>query len=272
MKKIKNIISLTLTILFCIFIGNFILKGTIQEDENKNASQEGNMVKEKKQNVSAEDSERKDKTEDVLDKEDKTKDAAEKENISAENSEKKDEDLWAKIAAYYIEGTEIYEVGEKAVYKGSEYQVLDVGITKKKHKKWDAVPDFTEYKYDKDFNLKNEYSYVYVKIKIHYIEENMDPELYLNSIGLNVFNDKGEIVTGSELGTTSMGKKESKSYFRCIMDSEKPLETDLVYIVEDKELSKDNIFILSANRGGVKPQEKGDVCLLKLPLGIEVKK
>lgn len=258
--KVKNIIISAFTVLFCIFIGNFILKGTIQENEDKNASQEENMEKEKKENVSAEDSEKKDKTEDVLDKEIIS---------SAEKSEKENEDLWEKIAAHYIEGEKIYEVGEKVVYKGSEYQVLDAGITKKKHKKWDYVPDYAEYEYDKDFNLKNEYSYVYVKIKIHYIDENMDPELYLNTIGLNVFNDKGEIVEGSELETTSMGKKESKSYFRCIMDSEKPLETDLVYIIEDKELSEDNIFILNADKGGVKPQEKGDVCLLKLPLGVE---
>lgn len=246
MKKIKAVVFLCVSLFFAIVVIDFIFKDNVQKNINEIKQGTEDIMEEKNKDASLEEDEEKNTIEDT----------------------ETAEDVWEKIASKHIEGAKIYDIGEKAAYDGLEYQVLEASITKKRRKQWDYVPDFPQYKYDKKDNLINEYSYVYIKIKICCGDNRERKELYLNNIGLHIYDKNGEKLGSNELCSAALGKRESKNYFQCFIDEEKALETELVYIMEDEWLGKGNIYILEADNRGVMPEKKEDICLLKVPVDI----
>lgn len=210
---------------------------------------------------------------------DSLKQTAKKEEVdtTTKQQETKTEDvndntaIWNKAASYYMEGAVCEETSSKVKHKDWIYKVHSAKITKKRDPKWDFVPDFDEYKYDKDENLINEYSYVAINLSIQYKK---DPTLehhvnfYLNSMWLGIFDEEGERVSGGEMRTAALGKEETQSYFFCDLKEGETLDTTVVFMIEDKFLSEDNYYILEVTGGSIK-QSLEDFALIKLPLGVE---
>lgn len=186
---------------------------------------------------------------------------------------KKDDDefIWNKIASYYMNGAVCEDTSNKVKQKDWIYKVHAAKITKKRDPKWDFVPDWDEYEYDEEENLINDYSYVAVDLTIQ-CERDMSlehhGELYLNSMWLGIFSPVGEEIGGGEMRTAALEKKEEKNYFFYDLKEGETLDTTVVFMIEDKFLSKDNYYILAIINGGV-IQSLKDFALVKLPLGVE---
>ena len=180
-------------------------------------------------------------------------------------------DIWNKIASSYMEGAVCEETSSKVRQEDWIYQVDSAKITKKRDPKWDFVPDYEEYQYDKDENLINEYSYVTIDLTIQCKRDTTLEHHYnlpLNSIWLGIFDKDGEMLSGGEMQTASLGKKESKSYFFYDLKEGETLQTTVVFIIEDEFLTEDNYYVMDINNPGV-IQSLEDFDLIKLPLGVE---
>ena len=127
------------------------------------------------------------------------------------------------------------------------------------------------YQYDKYENLINDYSYVAVDLTIQCEKDEAlehYQDLYLNSIGLGIFDENGMQVSAGEMRTAILGKKEQKNYFFYNLKDGEQLNTEVVFIIEDKFLTENNYYVIDITNGGIK-QSLEDFVLMKLPMGVE---
>lgn len=180
-------------------------------------------------------------------------------------------DVWSKIASTYMEGAVCEEASAKVKHRNWIYQIHSAKITKNRNPKWDFVPKFEMYQYDKYENLINDYSYVAVDLTIQCEKDEAlehYQDLYLNSIGLGIFDENGMQVSAGEMRTAILGKKEQKNYFFYNLKDGEQLNTEVVFIIEDKFLTENNYYVIDITNGGIK-QSLEDFVLMKLPMGVE---
>ncbi len=183
------------------------------------------------------------------------------------------DETWDKIANSYIEDETINEPDENVLQDDWVYHINSASITKKYSKKWDAVPDYSIYQYDKNYNLINNYSYVVLNITVQckQVSDSIN-DFWLNALWLNIYDSNGNAIKSdySEMATASLGKPRIQSYFHNPLKKGESLTTDIVYIVADDILKKkDSYYVLSINNQNIKPSDPEDIGLIKIPLGVE---
>lgn len=184
-----------------------------------------------------------------------------------------EDEIWDKIANSYIDGETINEPDENVLQDDWVYHINSANITKEYSKKWDAVPDYSMYQYDENYNLINDYSYVVLNITVQCKQVSASiNDFWLNAMWLNIYDSNGNAVKSdySEMATASLGKPRIQSYFHNPLKKDESLTADIVYIVADDILkNKDSYYVLSINNQNIKPSDPKDIGLIKIPLGVE---
>ncbi len=181
--------------------------------------------------------------------------------------------VWGKIANSYIDGETINEASDTILQDAWTYHINSVKVTKEHGENWDAVPDYSMYQYDENFNLINDYSYLALNITIQYKDSSAKVnDLWLNAMWLNIFNSNaGKVGSGyAEMATASLGKPKVQSYFHHPVQEGETLTTDIVYIVADEILENSELYyVLYINNQGINSVKPDDMGLIKIPLGVE---
>lgn len=199
--------------------------------------------------------------------------------VSSQPDSSVSEDIWDKIAEDYLlslgesvnwENWKEFRVkNDKEEVRQDDwiYQIQGGYITKQVNESWDFVPDGSEFVYDKENNLINDYSYVVIKIKIKRVTEEKENEVFLNSMILRIYNEQGEKLTSDRTRTAALNKPHIGSYFACPLEIGEEVETEMVYVIQDCYLLDTNYYMLQINNRGVTPFEADDISFVRIPLG-----
>lgn len=195
------------------------------------------------------------------------------ETTNSDNETLTKDQVWEKIANSYIDGETINEASDTVIQDAWTYHINSVEVTKEYGENWDAVPDYSWYQYDENFNLTNGFSYLALGVTIQYKDSSAKVnDLWLNTMWLNIFNSNGDKVgTGyAEMATASLGKPKVQSYFHNPMEEGETLTADIVYIVADEILENSELYyVLYINNQGINTVNPDDMGLIKIPLGVE---
>lgn len=178
-----------------------------------------------------------------------------------------DKDLEGKLIS---EGEEAPK--EQGTALGEEFQVNDLifkinSVEKTKDKRVYAMPPLDKPFFTSDENGKtlsedylladekgtilNEYSYLVVNVTIKNTKE-IAKEYYLNSISLQMYDDKGKDIYGPSplLNDKEIDvEKREKDYFRYEFQPLEEREVTIVFIAEDKYLDYNNLKLRIENHG-----------------------
>ncbi len=193
---------------------------------------------------------------------------------NAENRILTRDQVWKKIASSYCDGETINEASDTVLQDAWTYHINSYKVTKEYAKNWDAVPDYSQYQYDENFNLTNAYSYLALNITVEC--ENVNAKVndfWLNTMWLDIYNSNGDRVDtdyDAEMATASLGKPKIQSYFHNPLKEGEALTTDIIYIIADDIVeNRELYFVLLINNRGSNPLTPDDVGLIKIPLEVE---
>lgn len=188
-------------------------------------------------------------------------------------------DSFLKIDYSYLENEEkaqiqIHESNEEVSDINWIYNIEGAVITKKCSKEWKGMRDYGDFICDENGTILNAYSYVAIPIRITANDGiERDELLGLTNIILCAYDKNADEVYRDEIAAANVnGPKTSKNLFLCSLSEGEQLKTELVYIVPDKYLTKDGGYFLKMNCTGGTVNEHGEVCLIKVPMGVENEK
>ena len=173
--------------------------------------------------------------------------------------------VWKKLDEME-NGCLIAEVNDMILQDNWRYHINEVEITKKKGE-WENE-ERDECKYDKDGNLENEYSFFKINITVKCVKE-CDRELALNSMQFLIMDKNGKDLYYSGPSTATLDKNvNAKDFFFVNLKKGESITTNIVAVVDDKYLSKDNYAALHINNTGMASQciKPSDHCYIKLPV------
>lgn len=157
------------------------------------------------------------------------------------------DEVWDKISSD-CGGSIIAEVDDTIVQDDWAYHVNSYKVTKEKGN-WEN-PDWNIYKFGDEGNLVNEYSFVVINITIE-CKNKSDAELWLNCMTLLSFDANGKNIGGSEINAAAIDKPMTKSFYLYNLEQGDSLKTNIIFILNDNMISKNNHYLLSINNTGI---------------------